>query len=56
MKLVHARAPLAVLFLIERIQELMSSCSKMFEIVHLVISYTRLSVPKTRTCEKLGMC
>ena len=53
-KLVHARAPLVLLFLIGRLQDLISSCSKLFEILLFLLSYTRLSVPETRALEKFG--
>ena len=47
-KLIHAGAPLTLLFLSGRLQDLTSSCSKLFEILLFLIGYTRLSVRKTR--------
>ena len=53
--MIHAGTPLALLLLIGRLQELTSSCLKLFEILLFLISYTRLSVPKPRTFEKFGV-
>ena len=53
-KLVHAGAPLVLLFLIGRLQDLTSSCSKLFEILHFLNSYMGLSVRKPRTFEQFG--
>ena len=46
---------MAVLFLIGRLQDLTSSCSKLLEILLFLISCNRLSVPKRRTFQKFGM-
>ena len=54
-KLVHAEAPLVLLSLIQKLQEPTSFCSKLFEILLFSDSYPRLSVPKARKFEKLGM-
>ena len=54
-KLVHAGAPLVLLFLILRLKDLPRCCLKLFEILPLLITYTRLFDPKTRTFEKFGM-
>ena len=53
-KLVHAGASLALLFLIGGLQDLIGSCSKLFEIILFWISYTTLSIPKTRILKNLA--
>ena len=52
--MVHAGAPFVLHFLIGRLQDLNSFCSELFEVLLLLISYTGLSVSKTRTFEKHG--
>ena len=54
-KLVHAGAPLVLLFLTRKLQDLTSSCSKLFEILPFSDSSTRLSVPKRRQNELFGV-
>ena len=49
------RTPLAPLFRIGRLQYFTSSCAKLFKILLLLISYIRLSVPKSTTGEKFGL-
>ena len=51
----NAGGPLAFLFLIGRLQEFTSSCSKLFEILLRLISESRFSVPKIRIFKKFGM-
>ena len=51
-KLVHAGAPLVLLLLIARLQDLTSSCANLCEILPFSNSYSGLSFPKTRTLER----
>ena len=53
-KLVHAGAPLVLLFPIGRLKDLTRSCSKLFEILLFLISYTGLHASRTRILEKFG--
>ena len=53
-KLVHAGAPSALLFLIRKLQDLTSSCLKVFEILLFSDSSMRLSVPKAIKLEIFG--
>ena len=46
--MVDAGAPMALLFLIGRLQDLTSSCLKLFQILLFSDGPTRLSVPKRR--------
>ena len=50
-KLVHAQAPLVLLFLIGTLQDLKSSCSSLFEKLLFLKCFTELSVRKTRILE-----
>ena len=52
--MVHAAAHLVLLFGIGSFQDVTSSCSKLFEILLFLSSYTGLCAPKTRTFEKFG--
>ena len=45
---------MVLLFLIRKLQDLTSSCSKSLEILLLSDSYTRFSFPKRRTFENFG--
>ena len=53
-KLVHAGAPLVLLFLIGRLEDLTSYCLKLVEILLFSISCTGLSFQKTRTFWNIG--
>ena len=53
-KFVHSGAPLVLLFLIVRLEDLTTSYSELFETLLFLINYTGLCVPKTKTFEKFG--
>ena len=53
-KVVHAGALSILLLLIGILEDLTSSCSKLFEKFLLLKCYTELSVPKTGILEVLG--
>ena len=53
-KFVHAGAPVLLLFLISKLQDLTSSYLKVFEIFLFSYSYTRFSFPKTIKFEIFG--
>ena len=52
--MVHAGDPSVLVFVIGRVRDLASSCSKLFEISLFVMNYTLLPVPKLRTFENFG--
>ena len=53
-KLLHAGASSVFFFLIGKLHDLTSSCSKIFKKLFFLKCYTALSIPKTRILETFG--